>query len=100
MIIRVLWCCMSETAVSVAEAAKDFLGVLERVERRRESAVLMREGKPVATLSPLPNAAMTCAELAERWPKLEKLSPDEANSFADDLEDAHANPPPLRTAWD
>jgi hypothetical protein len=43
---------------------------------------------------------MTCAELAERWPKLEKLSPDEANAFADDLEDARANLPPLRTAWD
>jgi antitoxin (DNA-binding transcriptional repressor) of toxin-antitoxin stability system len=91
---------MSETAISVAEAAKDFLRVLERVERRRESAILVREGKPVATLSPLPNAAMTCAELAERWPKLEKLSPDEADAFADDLEHARANLPPLRPAWD
>ena len=94
-----LWS-MSETAISVAEAAKDFLRVLDRVERQRESAILVREGKPVATLSPLPSAAMSCAELAERWPKLEKLSPDEADAFADDLEHARANLPPLRPAWD
>jgi antitoxin (DNA-binding transcriptional repressor) of toxin-antitoxin stability system len=91
---------MSETSVSVAEAAKDFLRLLERVERRRESAILLREGTPVATLSPLPSAAVNCAELADRWPSLEKLSPDEANAFADDLEHARANPPPLRSSWD
>jgi antitoxin (DNA-binding transcriptional repressor) of toxin-antitoxin stability system len=91
---------MSETAVSVAEAAKDFLGLLARVERERESAVLVREGKPVATLNPLPAAAITCAELAERWPKLGKLPPEEAEAFADDVEKARAKLPPLRSAWD
>jgi hypothetical protein len=44
--------------------------------------------------------ALTCAELAERWPKLDKLSPDEANAFADDLEHARASLPPLKPAWD
>jgi hypothetical protein len=43
---------------------------------------------------------MSCAELAERWPSLEKLSPDETNAFADELERARANPPTLRPAWD
>jgi antitoxin (DNA-binding transcriptional repressor) of toxin-antitoxin stability system len=89
---------MGETAISVTEAAKDFLGLLERVERKRESAILMREGKPVATLSPLPNAALTCAELADRWPTLQKLPPDEASAFADDIE--NATRPPLKSAWD
>ena len=91
---------MSETAVPVAEAAKDFLRLLDRVERRHESAILVREGRPVATLSPLPSAALTCAELANRWPKLDKLPPDEANAFADDLEHARARLPPFKPAWD
>ena len=91
---------MSETAVTVAEAARDFLRVLERVEREREPAVLVREGKPVATLSPLPRTALTCTELSERWPKLEKLPPDEANAFADAVELARSNLPPLKPAWD
>jgi antitoxin (DNA-binding transcriptional repressor) of toxin-antitoxin stability system len=73
---------MSETAVPVAEAAKDFLRLLDWVESRHESAILEREGRPVATLSPLPSTAVSCAELADRWPKLEKLSADEAFASA------------------
>jgi antitoxin (DNA-binding transcriptional repressor) of toxin-antitoxin stability system len=96
----VIFWAMSETAIPVAEAAKDFLALLDRVERKGESAVLVREGKPVATLSPVPSLALTCAELAERWPRLEKLAPDEANAFADDLEQARAILPPPRAAWD
>ena len=54
----------------------------------------------MATLSPVPGVALTCAELAERWPKLEKLRPEEATAFADDLERAQADLPPVRSAWD
>ena len=91
---------MSETAIPAAEAAKDFLRVLELVEDRGESAVILREGRPVATLSPVPRSALTCSELAERWPNLAKLPADEANDFADDLERARASVPPLKPAWE
>jgi len=91
---------MSETAIPVAEAARDFLRVLDRVERGGEPAILVREGRPVATLSPIPTAALTCAELAERWPKLEKLAADEAFVFADDVEHSRANLSPPSAAWD
>jgi len=91
---------MSETTIPVAEAAKDFLRVLERVERKCEPAILVRDGQRVATLSPLPAPALTCAELADRWPNLERLAPDEASAFADDIERARASLPPVRPAWD
>jgi len=91
---------MSETSVPVAEAAKDFLRLLDWVESRHESAILVRDGRPVAALSPLPGAAMTCAELADRWPKLDKLPADEASAFADDLENGRATLPQLTTSWD
>jgi antitoxin (DNA-binding transcriptional repressor) of toxin-antitoxin stability system len=91
---------MSETTIPVAEAAKDFLRVLDRVERNGESAVILRGGKRVATLSPVPAPALTCAELAERWPNLERLAPDEANSFANDIDQARASLPPVRPARD
>jgi len=91
---------MSETTIPVAEAAKDFLRVLERVERKGEPTVIVRDGKRVATLSPLPAPALTCAELADRWPNLERLAPDEANAFADDIEQARASLPPIKPAWD
>jgi antitoxin (DNA-binding transcriptional repressor) of toxin-antitoxin stability system len=91
---------VSETTIPVAEAARDFLRLLERVERLREPAVLMRDGRPVASLNPLPTPVLTCAELAERWPSLERLPPEEAAAFANDLEQSHASLPPLKPAWD
>ncbi len=45
-------------------------------------------------------ATLNCAELAERWPKLDKLSPGEGNAFADDLEHACASLPPIKPAED
>jgi hypothetical protein len=42
----------------------------------------------------------TCAELADRWDGLPKLPPDEAGAFADDLEKARTNLPPLKSSWD
>lgn len=48
----------------------------------------------------VPATALTCTELAARWPLLEKLSAEESTAFADDLEQARRNLPPLRAAWD
>ena len=91
---------MSEIAIPVAEAARDFLKLLDLVERKREPAVLMREGRAVATLNPVPGPALTCAELADRWASLDRLPPEEAAAFADDIEAARRNLPPLKSAWD
>lgn len=91
---------MNGIAISVADAAKDFLKLLDLVERKGESAVLVREGIAVATLSPVPGPALTCAELADRCSHWTKLPPEEANAFADDIESARRNLPPLKSAWD
>jgi hypothetical protein len=44
--------------------------------------------------------AHNCGELAERWNTLEKLPALEASAFADDVENARANLPALKPAWD
>ena len=70
--------------------------------RPRERETLPAKAHALLTLldSSAPSAALTCGELAERWAGLEKLPPDEANAFADDLEGARANLPSLKPAWD
>lgn len=47
-----------------------------------------------------PPVAPTCRELANRWGAMDKLSPSEANAFADDLEQGRASLPALKSAWD
>jgi antitoxin (DNA-binding transcriptional repressor) of toxin-antitoxin stability system len=93
-----LW--MSQTAITVADAAERFLAIVEEVERKCEPAVLTREGRPVVIISPYPRVARTCAELAGRWQLLERLPVDEADAFANDLELGRANLPPVHPAWD
>jgi antitoxin (DNA-binding transcriptional repressor) of toxin-antitoxin stability system len=91
---------MSETTISVTEAAKDLLRVLAMIEERHEIAILVRNGQAVAKLTPILRPATTCEELAERWPELDRLPQDEAEAFAQDVESARARLLPLRSAWD
>jgi antitoxin (DNA-binding transcriptional repressor) of toxin-antitoxin stability system len=91
---------MSETTIPVAEAARDFFRILEIVECGHQSAVLVRDGKPVATLNPILSPALTCEELAARWKKLEKLPADEAEAFADDIEQSRVTLLPVKPVWD
>ena len=91
---------VSEIAIPVAEAAKDFLRVLATVESRGEATVLLREGKPVARIVPWNAPAATCEELASRWERMEKLPLEEGEEFANDIEKARKDLPPIKSSWD
>ena len=70
--------------------------------RTRGSETLPAKAHGLLTLPDpsAPSAALTCGELADRWPQLEKLPLEEANAFADDVEQARANLPSLQPSWD
>ena len=53
-----------------------------------------------ASLRPLLGTSLTGPDLAGRWSKLDRLPPDEAKAFADDLESARHHLPPLKSGWD
>jgi antitoxin (DNA-binding transcriptional repressor) of toxin-antitoxin stability system len=91
---------MSEIVISVAEAAKDFLRLVELVESQGETRVLERDGKPIAKIVPFSRPAASCQELAALWENLSRLPPEEAEAFAQDLEDARATIPSLKSVWD
>ena len=91
---------MNGTAVSVTDAARDFFALVERVEHDRESAVITREGRPVATLVPTERAAVTCGEAAELWKSIPRLAAEEADEFADDIEAGIRALPALKSPWD
>ena len=70
--------------------------------RARGSEALPAKAHGLLTLldSSGPPAALTCGELADRWPRLERLPLEEAHAFAEDLEQARAKLPPLKATWD
>ena len=86
--------------ISVTEAARGFADVINRVFYRRESALLVRGGKPVAKIVPVGETAKTGSELAPLWSKRPHLSPAEAEAFAHDIEGARNTLPPLTNKWD
>ena len=86
--------------VTVTEASRGFADLVNRVFYRRESAVLMRGGKPVAKIVPVDEPAKTGGELASLSPDLPHLDLVEAEAFAHDLEGFRSALPLPASKWD
>jgi hypothetical protein len=73
--------------LTVTQVARGFADVINRVTYRRESFVLVRGGRAVAELRPVP-AGVRVADLADLHAALPRL--DDADAFAADLDAARA----------
>lgn len=89
-----------KTETSVTDVSRNFADYINRVAYRGERFVLVRNGKPVAELSPVP-AGTRLRDLPGLLDSLPRLDPDEADAFADDLSDARAelNAAPPEDRW-
>lgn len=87
--------------ISVTDAARNFAEYLNRVAYRGESFVLMRGRKPVAQLSPVPTGVKV-RDLPDFFASLPRLTPEEAESFAADIERARSELAaiPVRDPWE
>ncbi len=74
---------------SVTEVARNFAEYINRVAFRGERFVLIRGGRAVAELRPVP-AGRRVAELPDILAGIPRLSPEEAAAFEADLEAARA----------
>ena len=74
--------------LTVTQVARSFADVVNRVAFRRESFVLVRGGRTVAELRPLPTGVRV-ADLGALHAALPRL--DDADAFAADLEAARAD---------
>ena len=70
---------------TVTEVARNFADYINRVAYRQERFTLMRSGKPVAELGPVP-AGKRLGELPDLLKSLPRLGAAEAESLAKDLE--------------
>ncbi len=76
-------------SANVTDLLRNFSDYINRVVYRRERFVLVRGGKPVAELSPLPSATRL-GDLPGLLSSLPRLDEAEASSFAEDVESARA----------
>ncbi|HEX6749048.1 MAG TPA: hypothetical protein VF092_17245 [Longimicrobium sp.] len=91
---------MSKSA-SVTDVARNFSDYINRVAHRGERFVLMRGGKAVAELRPVPTGRRV-SELAEIFASLPRLGADEAEAFGRDIDAAREeqNSVPVRDPWE
>ena len=91
---------MTERTLTVTEAARNFADLVNRVYYRGESALLLKNGTPVARIIPVESVRRTGAEIAAQWDDLPHLPPEEAEAFARDIEEARRELPPLPDLWE
>jgi prevent-host-death family protein len=94
-----------EREMTVTEAARNFADVVARAFYLGESARLTKNGRTVARIVPVEDAARprTGAELAKLWadPERPRLSPGDAQALEADLKKARRTLPPVEaTSWE
>jgi len=93
-----------ETTLTITEARRDLSKLIDRLRRRRGSAIITRSGKPVARVTAVgsePPKKLTAGEFAEVWKNRPRLEPDDAAASERDIMEGRAllNLPPV-SKWD
>ena len=91
---------MSETVMTLEDAAARFPEVVEQVRANREAAVILRSGRPIVRIVPVStvdDAADDMLAFLRRW-RREHPEPDE--QFAEAIAASRRTIQPPRDPWD
>ncbi len=91
---------MNAVSLSVTDVARNFSEYINRVAYKGDRFVLVKSGREVAELNPIPKGRRL-AELADLLKTSSGLTPAEADGFGRDLEDVRAemNRAEVRDPW-
>ncbi len=89
---------MSETVITVTEAARNFADCVNRAHYRNETFVLLKNGVPFARLVPDAERVCTGEQLAAALARTE-LTPDEAKAWRKDLKAARKSLKSPKDKW-
>lgn len=89
---------MKKTRITVTEAARNFADCVNRVYYQNVTFVLVKNGQPVAHLSPAGEKVCTGKDLAEALAKV-RLSEKEARAWRRDMRDARRRLEPPVDKW-
>jgi prevent-host-death family protein len=90
---------MNETVLTVEDAARCLSDLVERVHTNGETAVLVKAGRPLARLVPVPCSEPRTADLIaflRRW-RLDQPEPDVG--FGEAIEESRKAVEPPRDPW-
>ena len=92
---------MTSIALSVTDVARNFSEYVNRVAYRGDRFILMKSGKEVAEMRPVPRGRHL-SELAALLKSTARLTPEEADSFGKDLDSIRdeSNSMEVRNPWD
>lgn len=90
---------MSETILTVTEAARNFADCVNRAYYQHQTFVLLKNGVPFARLIPAGEPVCKGADLAAAFAGV-GLSPTEARDWQRDLKAARKKLKPPRDAWE
>ena len=91
---------MSETVLTVEDAARCLSELVERVHTKGEAAVLVKSGRPLARIVPIPSQGQVAEDLIaflRRW-RIEHPEPDE--QFAEVIQESRRADQPPRDPWE
>jgi antitoxin (DNA-binding transcriptional repressor) of toxin-antitoxin stability system len=89
---------MSEKAISVTEAARNFADCVNRAHYQGVTFILHKNGVPVARIVPEEKKPSTGREIAAALAKV-RLTPEESAAWRDDLAKARKNLIPQKDKW-
>jgi antitoxin (DNA-binding transcriptional repressor) of toxin-antitoxin stability system len=94
---------MPGTGITSTEAARGFSELLNGIRYRGERYIILRGGKPVATMGPVEGAAVarTLGEIPGLLRNLPRIDPEDTAFGADVAEACRIQPPlPATAPWD
>lgn len=88
------------TKITATEASRNFSDILNRAQYRGESFEVTRAGEVVARIEPVRRKRMTVGEFRELWANRQRLDPQDAEQFENDLAEIRATAPAAPYKWD
>ena len=88
------------TKITATEASRNFSDILNRAQYRGESFEVTRAGEVVAHIEPVRRKRMTVGEFRELWANRQRLDPQDAEQFENDLAEIRASAPAAPYKWD
>lgn len=91
---------MSDRRLTVTEAARQFAELIDRAYYEGESTVVLRLGEPVARIVPAEGGGLLGRDFAARWRTMRHLEPEEAESFAEAIQEGRNGLAMPESPWD